>query len=402
MAASKGPINKKIRLQSRKGGGMGRYCEKHQESLKLFCMEDETVVCLVCDKSRKHRGHEVIPVDEASEDYKEIINSYLENLRKERKKILAYEAELEKESQDLLKCTATEMQKAEEKFRELHQFLLNQIKEVEKEIAGRRDEHRARLSRKLSSLERIIQEMEEKSQQPASELLQDVGSTLQRCERTERSENPPAFPPELKEEASRFRDMNLRLEEVMKEFKDAMLFRQQFQKANVTLDPDTAHSCFILSKDGKSVRFANRKQDVPNNPERFNNWHCVLGLEEFTAGRHFWEVNVGSEGEWAVGVARKSIGRKGRFPFSPEGVLWALEKMGNGYWAWNPPYNTPLSLSEKPRRIRATLDYEGGRVSFYDADTGAELYTFSGASFSAETLLPFFRLWGNETHLSIS
>ncbi|XP_077778623.1 zinc finger protein RFP-like [Podarcis muralis] len=402
MAASRGPVNKKIRLQSREGGGMGRYCEKHQESLKLFCVEDETVVCLVCDKSRKHRDHEVIPVDEASEDYKEKINSSLENLRKERKKILAYEAELEKESQDLLKCTATEMQKAEEKFRELHQFLLNLIEEVEKEIVGRRDEHRARLSRKLSSLERTIQEMEEKSEQPASELLQDVGSILQRCEITERSENPLAFPPELKEEASRFRDMNLRLEEVMKEFKDAMLFRQQLQKANATLDPDTAHSCLILSKDGKSVRLADRKRVVPNNPERFNNWHCVLGREEFTAGRHFWEVTVGSEGEWAVGVARESIGRKGRFPFSPEGGLWALEKMGNGYWAWNPPYNTPLSLREKPRRIQVTLDYEGGRVSFSDADSGAELYTFSGASFSGETLLPFFRLWGNETHLSIS
>uniref|UniRef100_A0A670HNR7 B30.2/SPRY domain-containing protein n=1 Tax=Podarcis muralis TaxID=64176 RepID=A0A670HNR7_PODMU len=294
------------------------------------------------------------------------------------------------------------MQKAEEKFRELHQFLLNQIKEVEKEIAGRRDEHRARLSRKLSSLERIIQEMEEKSQQPASELLQDVGSTLQRCERTERLENQLAFPPELKEEASRFCDMNLRLEEVLKEFKDAMIFRQQFQKANVTLDPDTAHSCLILSKDGKSVRLADRKRVVPNNPERFNNWPSVLGREEFTADRLFWEVTVGSEGEWAVGVARKSIGRKGRFPFSPEGGLWALEKMGNGYWAWNPPYNTPLSLREKPRRIRVTLDYEGGRVSFSDADSGAELYTFSGASFSGETLLPFFRLWGNETHLRIS
>ncbi|XP_034963677.1 E3 ubiquitin-protein ligase TRIM7-like [Zootoca vivipara] len=403
MAASRGPVNKKTRLQSREqGGGMGRYCEKHQESLKLFCMEDETVVCLVCDKSRKHRDHEVIPVDEAFEDYKEKINSYLQNLRKERKKILSYEAELEKESRDLLKCTTTEMQKAEEKFRELHQFLLNQIEEVEKEIAGRRDEQLAKLSRQLSSLDSIIQEMEEKSQQPASELLQDVRSSLQRCERTERPENPLAFTPELKEKASRFRDMNLRLEKVMKEFKDAMLFRQQLQKANVTLDPDTAHPCLILSKDRKSVRLADIKQDVPDNPERFNNRHCVLGREEFTAGRHFWEVTVGSEGEWAVGIARKSMGRKGRFPFSPEGGLWALDKMRNGYWACTSPEYSPLSLREKPKRIRVTLDYEGGCVSFSDADSGAELYTFSGASFSGETLLPFFRLWGNETHLRIS
>uniref|UniRef100_A0A670HPA1 B30.2/SPRY domain-containing protein n=1 Tax=Podarcis muralis TaxID=64176 RepID=A0A670HPA1_PODMU len=144
--------------------------------------------------------------------------------------------------------------------------------------------------------------------------------------------------------------------------------------ANVTLDPDTAHPELFLSEDRKSVRWKDEPQALPDNPERFNAWPCVLGREGFTGGRHFWEVTVGSGEYWDVGVARKSVERKGE------------------YWACTSPFYSPLSLRKKPRRIRVTLDYEGGRVSFSDADSGAELYTFSGASFSGETLLPYFDL----------
>ncbi|XP_077778322.1 zinc finger protein RFP-like isoform X3 [Podarcis muralis] len=174
--------------EGKEEGGKGGVCEDHQEPLKLFCKEDEAPICVVCDRSKEHKHHKVIPLKEAFQEYKEEICHRLEILRKEREEILAHQAALDKESKDLLELTETERLKTVEKFRELRQFLeeqekhlLTHVEEVEKEIAGRRDEQLARLSRKLSSLERIIQEMEEKSQQPASELLQDVRSTLQRC-----------------------------------------------------------------------------------------------------------------------------------------------------------------------------------------------------------------------------
>ncbi|XP_032997890.1 zinc finger protein RFP-like [Lacerta agilis] len=397
----------------------GGVCEDHQEPLKLFCKIDEAPICVVCDRSKEHKHHEVIPLKEAFEEYKGEICNHLEILRKEREEILAYQADLDKESKDLFKLTETERLKTVEKFKELRQFLeeqekhlLTHVEEVEKEIAGRRDEQLARLSRKLSSLEKIIQEMEEKGQQPASELLQDVRSTLQRYEKRESPEKPLAFLPELRDRILDSCDLNHLVEDTMKQWKDAVLYRKPIQKdvqsfrnlqrANVTLDPDTAHPQLILSKDGKSVRRGDKEQDLPDNPERFNCQPCVLGREGFTAGRHFWEVNVGSGKWWAVGVARKSVRRKGFFYLSPEEGVWAVGKFGGKYSACTSPHSSPLSLREKPRRIRVTLDYEGGRVSFSDADSGAALYTFSGASFSGETLLPFFGLCRNKTHLSIS
>ncbi|CAI5768526.1 butyrophilin subfamily 1 member A1-like [Podarcis lilfordi] len=182
----------------------------------------------------------------------------------------------------------------------------------------------------------------------------------------------------------------------------AVLYRKQIQKANVTLDPDTAHPRLILSEDRKSMRWGDKPQALPDNPERFSHQFSVLGREGFTAGIHFWEVTVRSGVWWAVGVARKSVERKDYFNFNPETGVWAVGMWGGEYWACTSPAYSPLSLSKKPRRIRVTLDYEGGRVSFYDADSGAKLYTFSGASFSGETLLPYFLLWGNKAHLSIS
>lgn len=45
-------------------------CEKHKEALKLYCKDDRKTICVVCDRSRDHRPHAVVPVEEASQEYK--------------------------------------------------------------------------------------------------------------------------------------------------------------------------------------------------------------------------------------------------------------------------------------------------------------------------------------------
>ncbi|XP_060126811.1 E3 ubiquitin-protein ligase TRIM7-like [Zootoca vivipara] len=373
------------------GKGKGRMCEKHQEPLKLFCKEEGRPICVVCNVSKEHKSHEVVPLEEASQEFKDQISSCLDNVRKKREKILVFKADTEKESQDLLKQTGAEREKMVAEFRQLRQFLeeqekllLAQMAEVEKEIAAKREEHLARLSGELSSLESLIREMEEKLQEPMSEFLQDIGSFLHRSQGKENLEDPPvAFPPDLKWRIWDFCDINAFLEGVMKKLRDIVEHGLQLRKENVTLDPDTAHPCLILSKDRKSVRWGGKPQDLPDNPERFDTYGDVLGCVAFKEGRHFWEITVGREEEWSVGVARKSVKRKGTFTAAPEEGIWGMEKC-DCY-----PNNAPVP-SEEPKRIRVTLNCEGGRVSFYDADTATLLHSFSEASFSGEILQPYF------------
>ncbi|XP_039113192.1 butyrophilin subfamily 1 member A1 isoform X2 [Hyaena hyaena] len=160
---------------------------------------------------------------------------------------------------------------------------------------------------------------------------------------------------------------------------------------DVTLDPDTAHPHLFLFEDSKSVRLEDSRQQLPEKPERFDSWPCVLGRETFTSGRHFWEVKVGDRADWAVGVCRENVVKKGFDPMTPENGFWAVELYGNGYWALT-PQRTPLPLAGPPQRVGIFLDYESGDVSFYNMASGAHIYTFSDASFSGP-LRPFFCLW---------
>ncbi|XP_033075388.1 butyrophilin subfamily 1 member A1 isoform X2 [Trachypithecus francoisi] len=160
---------------------------------------------------------------------------------------------------------------------------------------------------------------------------------------------------------------------------------------DVTLDPDTAHPHLFLYEDSKSVRLEDSRQKLPEKPERFDSWPCVLGRETFTSGRHYWEVEVGDRTDWAIGVCRENVMKKGFDPMTPENGFWAVELYGNGYWALT-PLRTPLPLAGPPRRVGIFLDYESGDISFYNMNDGSHIYTFSNVSFSGP-LRPFFCLW---------
>ncbi|KAL1784574.1 butyrophilin subfamily 1 member A1 [Sigmodon hispidus] len=160
---------------------------------------------------------------------------------------------------------------------------------------------------------------------------------------------------------------------------------------DVTLDPDTAHPHLFLYDDSKSVRLEDSRQILPDKPERFDSWPCVLGRETFTSGRHYWEVEVGDRTDWAIGVCRENVMKKGFDPMTPDNGFWAVELYGNGYWALT-PLRTPLRLAGPPRRVGVFLDYESGDISFYNMNDGSLIYTFPSTSFSGP-LRPFFCLW---------
>ncbi|XP_075768594.1 butyrophilin subfamily 1 member A1-like, partial [Pelodiscus sinensis] len=161
----------------------------------------------------------------------------------------------------------------------------------------------------------------------------------------------------------------------------------------LTLDPDTANPQLVLSGDGKRVRWEDTRQPLPDNPERFDTWPCVLGREGFTSGRHCWEVEVevGDGRDWAVGVARESVSRKGGINISPEGGIWAVQRWGSQFRALTFPENLlPLS-PPPPHRIWVCLNCDRGQVTFIDAGAEAPIFTFPPGSLPGERIQPW--LW---------
>ncbi|XP_074020825.1 butyrophilin subfamily 3 member A2-like [Numenius arquata] len=175
----------------------------------------------------------------------------------------------------------------------------------------------------------------------------------------------------------------------------------------VTLDPNTAHPQLILSEDLRSVRWRHTQLNLPNNPETFSCWCCVLGQERFREGKHCWEVEVkgevGGDSWWGVGVARESVERKRKVFWSPEEGVWAVWHYKGQFKALSSPRNIlSLSLSPVPRRIWVSLDCTRGLVTFINANTWIEIFTFPPASFHGETLRPWFWVETEEIQLCLT
>ncbi|NXS57784.1 TRI39 ligase, partial [Brachypteracias leptosomus] len=148
----------------------------------------------------------------------------------------------------------------------------------------------------------------------------------------------------------------------------------------VTLDPGTASPNLSISEDHRTLRLAQEHQNLSDTPSRFMGSPSVLGSQGFTAGRHYWELEVGAGESWAVGVALESVRRKDPLSMAM-GKIWALRLDWDGqYTALHMP-PAPLVLQDKPRRIRVHLDYEAGRVTFYNAENMGQILQFK-ASFT--------------------
>ncbi|XP_058875324.1 butyrophilin subfamily 3 member A1-like [Acipenser ruthenus] len=159
---------------------------------------------------------------------------------------------------------------------------------------------------------------------------------------------------------------------------------------DVTLDPDTAHPWLILSAEEKRVRLGETRQSLPDNPERFDYRLCVLGREGFTSGRRYWQVQVGGNTSWRLGVSRESAERKGGFSMTPQQGYWTVQWSGGAFTALTDP-QTPLPRSLKPQKLGVYLDYEEGQLSFYNVETRSHIYTFTDMEFKPnEKLYPFF------------
>ncbi|XP_066577977.1 butyrophilin subfamily 1 member A1-like [Amia ocellicauda] len=168
--------------------------------------------------------------------------------------------------------------------------------------------------------------------------------------------------------------------------------------ADVTLDPDTAHCRLTLSEDGKRVR-QGEWQCLPDNPQRFNHWSCVMSRESFTSGRHYWvvEVNV----DWGIGITRESAQRRGYFRFTPQQGYWGLRCDSSSPSALTDP-ETPLPQSLLPRMLGVCVDIEERRVSFYRVESRDHIYTFTDMQINeGEKIYPVFYTWDESADLVI-
>ncbi|XP_072312822.1 E3 ubiquitin-protein ligase TRIM69-like [Eucyclogobius newberryi] len=175
----------------------------------------------------------------------------------------------------------------------------------------------------------------------------------------------------------------------------ALKYAQQFAK-DVTLDPKTAHHSLVLSRDMKQVKFnpdANARPTAASNPARFEKHLAVLGAKGIRSGKFYFEVAVGAKTEWIVGVALASLQRKGKLPHTPGCGVYAVCFRMSDFETFCRP-NVPIHRG-KIERVGVLVNYEGGRVSFYDVGGAKLIHAFEDCAF-AEKVHPYFNPCNDE------
>ncbi|XP_075774652.1 uncharacterized protein LOC142826103 isoform X2 [Pelodiscus sinensis] len=200
-------------------------CGEHQEALKWFCEENQTPICVVCDRSQ---AHTVVLIQEDAQEYKEKLEAHLKTLREEREKVLGRKATAEGKRQEYLKWTQAERQMIVAEFQQLWQFLeeqerllLAQLEKLDEKIGRLQTDTVRKLSVQISRLSEGISELEGTCQKPASEFVQDVRRTLSRCEMGQ-FQLPEEISPELEEQVRGFSQKTIALSETLREFKDTL------------------------------------------------------------------------------------------------------------------------------------------------------------------------------------
>ena len=144
----------------------------------------------------------------------------------------------------------------------------------------------------------------------------------------------------------------------------------------MVLDPNTASPWLELAADLTSMKESQQRQEVPDNPERFDPCVFLMGAEGFTEGRHRWDVVVGDNPKWMVGVCYESLARKKRFTVSPKRGVWSIA-LSKGVLTALSSEPTKIELATRPDRVRVKLDMDKGEVSFWHGGSLTHLCTFN-------------------------
>ncbi|XP_015254097.1 PREDICTED: tripartite motif-containing protein 16-like [Cyprinodon variegatus] len=374
-----------------------KICPQHEKGLELFCRSDQMCICVLCTV-REHRSHNIASAEEERID-KQVSSSNVNS---------AQRAQTESDK------TFHEMLQAVERWKsEINQMIMANMQSAMNQAEGyveRLEQEIMELQRRDAELRQILETEDNihflqnfptlcvPPEAMVPKVLINPQFSFGEISRTaiEMKENLDDI---CKKELSKIsktvsetpvyillpRNGEKRLKVPSKVDFQEPKSRSDFLRyaCKLSFDPNTVYKELVLSDGNQRVTRKKTTQFYPDHPERFDGFSQVLCKEALSGFRFYWEAEW--NGEFSIGVAYKSISRKGKNSHSLLGYndkSWSLLCSDSGYSAWHNKADKDLPSAPRATRIGVYLDYAGNTLAFYSISNSMELIHRFRAQFS--------------------
>ncbi|XP_037630020.1 uncharacterized protein LOC119490588 [Sebastes umbrosus] len=363
-------------------------CLEHEEKLKLFCVTDQQLACIICRDGDRHEGHKFKPIKEAAASLRQELEKGMKNLHGD---ILATESLANTQRDEITKNKEKSQQMMTQilrQFEKMHQFLRKREDEIKNELKHKEEDAVEKMRERLNAIETALSESRELEGKLTSVLKIDDSARLLKSwtECNSRMSPEHVFRPKANDLKVVNTSLSLGPYESHLQFFIWKEMLQVIQPRAELLSLKSKSTDITVSDDGRSLFSTPESNQTPSGyssgfgsytgsgQSSAFDWGTftssskntrVFSVNEFTSGQHYWEIEVGHRDYWELGI-------KDNF----------LKYDGKKYVTCSRNKTTKLVFGDRPRKIGIYLNCASKKLSFYDADNMTRIHAMSSPSMS--------------------
>ncbi|KAK1336206.1 hypothetical protein QTO34_004010 [Cnephaeus nilssonii] len=329
-------------------------CELHQETKQIFCEDDRSLLCLHCSSSQEHKAHRHCSLEEAAEEHRKKLSNQMTSLWE---KIQEIQKAFSKNCRIPVYWMAY-LYKRQDETRAFYETLQMVLREEDTQNLETLIEEGSTFSEQLKkcqaeviekriSLGAMYDELKNMCLKPDEEMLKELGDKLRRSEQVH-LHMPQLLQPELTAHPI-----------------TGLMDRLNRFRVEVSFNGEITHGNITLFDDVRSLKFMPDSPHVPLDSGA-SNCFPAWGAQVFNSGKHYWEVDVPTSWDWAVGVCKDSWMKNDTLTECKDTFLLIHVKDDNQTTLWTTAPMARQYIQKPLGRVGVFLDVDNGSVSFVD------------------------------------